>query len=158
MAGPRLNPPSLDALRDIHLPPSPALWPALEWWLAAGILVALGVVWFALRLRRRRRLRAALRDLSRLATAHAQDGDTVALARGLSRLVRGYAVMRFPQARIAGLTGSAWLQFLDAHGGAGAFCNGIGAMLETLPYQARGDLDAASLMALVRRWLEANPQ
>ena len=33
----------------------------------------------------------------------------------------------------------------------------LGAVLESRPYQARGTFDAAALLALVRRWLQANP-
>lgn len=151
---------SLAALRDIRLPPEHVLWLPLQWWLGAGLLAAVAVAALAWHLRRRRRLRAlrlALQELSRLAAAHARDSDAIGLARGLSRLLRGYAVMRFPQADVAGLTGSAWLQFLDTHGGGGDFCNGAGAVLETHPYRPHGDLDAAALVALTRRWLEANP-
>lgn len=156
-----MNPATLDALRDIHLPPSPALWLALEWWqwwLAAGTLALVVVLWAAWRFKRMRALRTALRELSRLAATHALDRDAILLARGLSQLLRRYATARFPQAGIAGLTGSAWLRFLDAHGGNGAFCRGVGATLDTHPYRQHGELDTAALVALVRNWLKANPQ
>lgn len=152
------TPPSLDALRDIHLPPAPVLLPPADWLLLMALLGLAAAVWGVARSMRRRRLRSALRELNRITATYARDADTAALARGLSRLLRGYAMARFPQEAVAGLTGRAWLQFLDAHGGGGAFCHGAGAALETLPYQARGDADTATLIAAVRRWLEANPQ
>ncbi len=154
----RMTAPSLDALRDIHLPPAPLLASVDGWIVAAVLALLVATVWYARRWRRRRTQRAALRALARLAAAHARDADATTLARGLSQLVRRYAMMRFPQAGIEGLTGSAWLRFLDEHGGGGAFCDGVGAALETRPYQACGALDAAALSALVRRWLTANPQ
>jgi hypothetical protein len=155
--------PSLDALRDIHLPPVPVLATVLpEWWLVAALalfaVTFAAAVWYGRRCVRRRTLRAALRELARVATTHAHDADATRLARGLSRLLRRYAMMRFPQARIEGLTGSAWLHFLDAHGGDGAFCDGVGAVLDTRPYQSCGALDEKALIALVRHWLRANPQ
>lgn len=158
--------PSLEALRDIHLPPAPLL-ASVDGWLAACILLALlalfaaaiaAVFWYLRRFLLRRTLRAALRELARLAGAHARNADTTTLARGLARLVRRYAMTRFPQAGIEGLTGTAWLRFLDSHGGAGAFCHGVGAALDARPYQPGGALDQAALIALVRRWLKANPQ
>lgn len=150
---------SLDALRDIHLPPVPVLATVLPlWWLAAAALLLLAAVfWWLRRFARRRPLRAALRELARLAAEHARDADTTRLARGVSRLLRGYAMTRFVQAASAGLTGIAWLEFLDAHGGDGAFCHGVGVTLEARPYQSCGAFDEAALMALVRHWLRANP-
>ena len=151
--------PALDALRDIHLPPLPVLVTVLpSWWLAAAALVLLvAACWLARRWLRLRPLRAALRELAQLASFHARDADTTRLARGVSRLLRRYAMTRFAQPGIAGLTGNAWLVFLDSHGGDGAFCHGVGAALEARPYQSGGALDEAALMALVRRWLQANP-
>ena len=151
--------PALDALRDIHLPPLPVLVTVLpSWWLAAAALVLLvAACWLARRWLRLRPLRAALRELAQLASFHARDADTTRLVRGVSRLLRRYAMTRFAQPGIAGVSGKAWLVFLDAHGGDGAFCHGVGAALEARPYQSGGALDEAALMALVRRWLQANP-
>lgn len=150
---------TLDALRDIHLPPLPGLAVALapEYLALAALLLLAGAVGWGRRWRRRRPLRAALRELAGLADAHARDADNTRLASGLSRLLRRYAVLRFAPAPIAGLSGRAWLDFLDAHGGAGDFAQGVGAVLETRPYQSHGAFDATALMALVRRWLQANP-
>jgi hypothetical protein len=151
--------PALDALRDIHLPPAPLLATALpQWWLAAATLALLaGAGWYLGRFTRRRGLRAALRQLRGLAAAHARDGDATRLASGLSGVLRRYAMLRFPQAGIASLTGIEWLGFLDAHGGGGAFCGGPGAVIDTRPYQPSGAFDGEALIALVRSWLRANP-
>ena len=91
--------PALDALRDIHLPPLPVLVTALPpWWLAAAALVLLVAAgWLARRWLRLRPLRAALRELAQLASFHARDADTTRLARGVSRLLRRYAMTRFVQ-------------------------------------------------------------
>jgi hypothetical protein len=149
--------PSLDALRDIHLPPAPAL-ATVDWWLVtAAVMLLAAVGWAMHHFVRRHHLRMALSELRRLTAAYAHDGDATRLATGLSRLLRRHAMTLFPQADVAGLTGTAWLHFLDTHGGDSAFCDGIGAVLETRPYQSGGAYDEAALIALVRRWLEANP-
>lgn len=149
--------PSLDALRDIHLPPAPAL-ATVDWWLiTAAVMLLAAVGWAMHHFVRRHHLRMALRELRRLTAAYAHDGDATRLATGLSRLLRHYAMMRFPQDGIAGITGPAWLDFLDIHGGGGAFGSGVGTILDSRPYQANGAFDEAALIALVRRWLEANP-
>lgn len=155
-----MTPDALDTLRDIHLPAPPAPWPVPDWLSAAGVLALVLALLYARRLWRRRALRAAVRELNKLATAHARDGEATRLAGGLSRLLRRHAMARFPQAGVAGLTGTAWLHFLDAHGGNGAFCDGAGSALETIPYRANNEMDAAqvaALLTLARSWLEANP-
>lgn len=152
-----MNPQALDALRDIHLPAPPAWWAIPEVWVAAA-LVAAAFAWHARRAARTRLLRRALREVSALTAAHGRDGDTAKLARGLSQLLRRHAAACFPDAGIEGLAGKAWLDFLDAHGGGGAFTHGAGAVLDTLPYQASGETDAAALTGAVRRWLQENPR
>lgn len=149
---------SLDLLRDIHLPPEPILVVLLSSWSVAIVLTTLlvAIVWLARRRLRQKPLRAVMRELKQLSITHGYDGDDTALARGLSQLLRRYAAQRFGQAGIAGLTGRDWLEFLDAHGGGGGFCNGVGAILETRPYQTAGDFDAAALVALVGHWLQEN--
>lgn len=158
-----MNAASLDQLRDIHLPPAPAL-PALlpEAWamwaaVAAALTILAAALWGLRRFVRRRHQRCALRELSSLRAQHAHDGDTTQLARGLSQLVRRHAMRRFPAADVAGLTDVGWLHFLDAHGGDGAFVSGAGAALAWRPYRCDGAVDEAALIDLVRHWLRANP-
>jgi hypothetical protein len=160
-----MKPASLDALRDIRLPPADPLWIAPHWWLTLLVLTLFamfGVIWWVRRLLLTRTQRRALRELAILAAAHARDGDSIQLARALSQLLRKYTIRRFPDSDVAGLTGHAWLDFLDAHGGGGAFRRGAGAVLATHPYQAHttpmGDVDAPALIAAVHGWLKANPQ
>lgn len=155
-----MSTPSLAELRDIHLPPPPfpAAWLEDGWIAGLALIILVTAAGTAWRFLRRRHLRAALRTLSALTAAHAADGDDQRLAAGLSRLLRDYALARFPEAGIAGLTDGDWLAFLDAHGGAGEFSTGGGAALAWLPYRPGGEADAAALIGAVRRWLEANPQ
>ena len=112
MAAPR----TLAELRDIHLPPPPgeATFDPL-WLAAAALLCAAALVAWALRRRRQRVLRQSLRELAAAERACAAGGDTAALARTLSRLLRRHALRR--DARAASLVGEEWLEFLDAHAG-----------------------------------------
>jgi hypothetical protein len=155
MATPR----TLSDLRDIHLPPPPGdAGLDLLWLLAVALLcVAMLVVW-ALRRRRQRVLRQSLRELAAAERACAVDGDTAALARTLSRLLRRHAMRRDPGS--ASLTGGEWLNFLDKHAGAaaGVFADGRGALLADLPYRLAADAaPLAELVQLVKRWLRSNP-
>ncbi len=157
--------PTLDGLRDLHLPPEPGLWPpAPGCWLAVAAL-ALIIAVLARRQVRRRPLRIALREADRIAAGWRHHADPARLAGELARLLRRYAAWRFPQDRVAGLVGPAWLAFLDEHGGNGEFRGGLGALLDSLPYErpTQSDADEAlhhadceALTALVRRWLKAN--
>jgi hypothetical protein len=153
--------PSLADLRDLHLPPTPTLAGVADWQIVAVLLLLLlllaATLWWGRRWLRRRSQRAALRELAGLARAHGRAADPTRLIRGLSGLLRRYAMVRFADVGVAGLSGPAWLQFLDAHGGDGAFVQGVGAVFESRPYQASGAYDEAALLALVRRWLQANP-
>jgi hypothetical protein len=152
-----MNAEALASLRGIHLPPEPLWWQTTECSIAAA-LATVALVWAAYRFVCRRRLRAALTELALLHAAFRVNGDAVRLARGLCGLLRSYAVARFPESGVEGLAGSAWLAFLDAHGGNGQFMHGVGAALESLPYQAHGTVDAEALVALARTWLQGHPQ
>lgn len=152
--------PSIDQLRDIHLPPSPDMWPPTPVVLLIALTVILFTTWTVRRHIRQAPLRRALRELDVVARSHAAAPDPVALARGISRLLRRYACCRFPRENVATLAGTDWLHFLDAHGTHGAFTRGPGAVLDELPYRAPGTsgagLDASALILLARQWLRRN--
>ncbi len=148
-------------LRDIHLPPAPPFWPpAPGWWIVAAVLLALlawggHAAWRQLRLRRQRR---RLMDvLARLESGLGNDGSPEGLTQ-ISMLLRRLALVRFPRAKVAPLTGKAWLRFLDESGGQGRFADGPGRVLGTGPYQRAlpADLDIPGLVALVREWVDRN--
>jgi Domain of unknown function (DUF4381) len=148
-------------LRDIHLPGDAPLWPpAPGWWLLAVVVVAL-LVWgglLALRHyrihRQRTRVMAVLENLEH---GLGRDRTPEALA-AISILLRRLALMRYPRAQVASLSGAAWLAFLDAHGGDGGFRQGPGRVLASGPYQRAvpADLDVAGLSTLVRAWIRKN--
>ncbi len=148
-------------LRDIHLPPAPPFWPpAPGWWIVAAVLLALlawggQAAWRQLRLRRRRQRVMAV--LARLESGLASDRSPASLAQ-ISVLLRRLALMRFPRAKVATLTGNAWLRFLDESGGQGRFADGPGRVLGSGPYQRAlpADLDIVGLVALVREWVDRN--
>ena len=75
----------------------------------------------------------------------------------LSILLRRIALRRYSREQVASLTGSDWLQFLDATGGNGDFEHGIGQVLEVGPYRPQNrELPAGELLALARRWIKQN--
>jgi hypothetical protein len=111
-----MTPGWLSQLAHAHAPPPPGWWPpAPGWWLLAVLLLAAAasaVWWWRDPYRRSRR--AALRELRAI---RAGDGDLVASARAIESLLRRFAMAVFGAARVARLTGNAWLAFVAAQGG-----------------------------------------
>lgn len=148
-------------LRDIHLPGAPAVWPpAPGWWLLAaltlGLLAWAGVVgWHYYRLRRERR--HVLGELTRITARLSQQRSPTDLA-NLSALLRRLALLRFSRTQVAGLTGDAWLHFLDVSGTTTGFSAGPGRLLVTGPYQRElpDDVDVQGLALLIRQWVHLN--
>ncbi len=149
-----MNPPL--ELRDIHLPADPAFWPpAPGWWLAGGLILALVVLVIARGLkawRRHRRRRRALAQLQALATL----GPGPELAARVSELLKRVALGSFTRREVAGISGRAWLTFLDRTGGDGRFAEGPGRALAEGPYLASAEFDAAALLELAKDWVRRN--
>lgn len=160
-----MNADPLAQLRDWHLPEPIQWWPpAPGWWIFAAVLLTV-LLWLAgVRWRRHRRrgaaARSALSELAALRAAVRADGDTRAFVAALSRLLRRFALARFPREQVAGLTGDAWLAFLDATGGGDAFRHGQGRALADLVYGATRNGDPPpnpdALAALAETWIRAN--
>jgi hypothetical protein len=151
--------PALD-LRDIHAAAAPSIWPpAPGWWLLAVLLLVVLLVfarWLARRLRQRRYKRHVLNDLEQLSVCYSEDSVTDFIT-AQSTLMRRIALSRYTRERVASLTGSDWLRFLDATGGGGEFEQGVGRVLEEGPYRPHSnDVRAEELLALTRRWVMHN--
>jgi len=155
-----MNPEDLP-LRDLHLPAPPGWWPpAPGWWLLMAIAAGL-LAWFAWRalnawLAARPR-RVALARLRRGEGEYAASGDVARLAKTLSELVRRAMLAYVPRGEVAGLTGEAWLGFLDRGLDKPLFTQGPGRELEALPYRPpaqQASADVGGLVRAVRRRLE----
>ncbi len=157
--------PDISKLRDIH-PPAPVSWwpPAPGWWvLLALMLAAVLAAWYWQRRRRRSSAyEAALRELDALQRQLEDGARSREVVAELSMLMRRYALACHPRQRVAGLTGEAWLRFLEAGGGEGTFLRGPGRQLCRAPYAAEDPPEAAELLGLARRWVvrgvEGQPQ
>lgn len=150
----------LAGLRGYHLPAPPSWWPpAPGWWVLAGLVVLLIALlgWWALRrYRRRAAARQARDELVDLQTRLEQQGDRAAFVRGLSKLLRRYAMVVFSRRRVAALAGEQWLAFLDDHGGGERFRNGPGRQLIEAPYRRDSEIDPDTLVQLVGDWVSRN--
>lgn len=152
------DPASLDNLRDIVVPADiPWLPPAIGWRLVGAALLATLVagLWRAwLRWRANAYRREALRELAVVEDAARAGASPAETAAALSALMKRAALAAFPRERVADLTGSDWLAFLDGTGGATKFSAGPG---KDLPILALGGQAASAnldgLFAAARRWL-----
>ncbi len=155
---PSMNPSLAPAdlpLRDIHLPTEIGYWPlAPGWWLLLGLVFSFCLgVFLLMRFRRRRYLRKVA--LSQLDSLQNLGGSELAAA--LSRLLRQAAISHFPPHEVAGLSGEAWLEFLDRPLPGQPFTAGVGRTLCSAPYQPVAEIQVPELLDLCRNWLQKLP-
>ncbi len=153
----------LAQLADIHLPEPVGLWPpAPGWWVLAFALLALA--WYGIRqYRQYRRLHKvcqhALAELerceSRLAAAPADALDAAKLRylNEVNSVIRRVALVHYPQASIASLDGSAWVDFIREKGESSGMTDQIAAALSYGRFQKRCDVDVDALGRFGRQWV-----
>ncbi len=145
-------------LRDVHLPDAIGIWPlAPGWW---GVIVVLSLILlFGLRcLLRSYRAgagrRLALRQLNRLHTDYKRHGNAVAYGAEVSKLLRRAMLAYASRPEVAGLTGQAWLDWLDRDLALPQFSGEAGRGLLELPYRDAdsdvADIDVDRLYEAVR--------
>lgn len=149
-------------LKDIQPPAEPA------WWLIAPAqMLAIGLIatlitcaWLVVRYKRANRLiLLAEHDLKRVESAFENSSDTRQLAIDLSKWLKQVSIMAFPERQAQGLTGTAWLQFLDDTLGEtlgdNRFSAGTGKLFGDMIYSENPDPDSAHLIELCQHWLIA---
>ncbi len=148
-------------LRGLHLPDAVGWWPLAPGWWLLGALLAVGCgLLFRSLLRHRAHAaarRKALRQLEESRSAYAYHGNPVTLGAEISELLRRTMLAYAPRAEVAGLTGEAWLEWLDRDLDQPLFREGAGRSLLDLPYRnpesAAQDADIEAMLAAVRERL-----
>ena len=149
-------------LRDLHLPEPAGWWPlAPGWWVVIALLLA-AAAYLAWRWYRAWKHNAprrhALRELARVEAAYLADRDAVMLGKQLSELLRRSMLAYAPRDEVAGLTGKAWLEWLDNGLSVPYFHTEGGKSLLTLPYRDPAgdfsDVDVGALVSAVRMRLQ----
>jgi hypothetical protein len=150
-------PPTELPLKDLHLP-DPINWfpPAIGWWLVivlTPVLIALSY-WLYRRLTRKTALKSAKILLTTIKNSRMDNAQKLA---ELSALLRRVAISVAPRAQTAGLTGQAWLAFLDSSLIGSPFTKGAGQCLASAPYRpsAPSELEISQLISLCEDWLKA---
>jgi hypothetical protein len=120
---------------------------------AAGLLVR---AWLRRRAHSAAR-RKALRQLEESRSAYAHHGNPIALGAEVSELLRRTMLAYAPRSEVAGLTGDAWLAWLDRDLDQPQFREGPGRSVLELPYRnpetLSGEVDVDGMLAAVRQRL-----
>lgn len=152
-------------LRDLHLPGEVDWWPlAPGWWFLIAVAVAFAgwAAWRGIRhWRYNAARRHALKLLDRYESEYLEHRDVVRLGKQVSELLRRGMLAYAPRAEVAGLTGEAWLEWLDRDLAVPYFHTDGGRSLLTLPYRnpasAGENVDIGALLAAARMRL-STPQ
>ncbi len=141
------DPASLDNLRDITVPPPVSWWPlAPGWWvIMAVILVA--TVSFGYRAWRRWKANAYRRD----ALAELDQATEVA---SMVEILKRTALVAYPRAEVAALTGSPWCAWLEKTGRE-RMSDGVRAALTKGVFARSSELESSSpeVSAFVSAWI-----
>lgn len=145
-------------LRDIHLPEAISWWPpALGWWLLA-VLLPVGI-YLIYRLVKRIIRKTAVKTAKKLLLHIKQDKqlDNKQKLNELSMLIRRVAISTSARDECAGLTGQAWLEYLDRSVKGTPFTQGVGRQLTDAPYRQNMPTahEIGELAALCETWLKA---
>ncbi|MFT7414177.1 MAG: hypothetical protein ACI9FO_000835 [Methylophagaceae bacterium] len=148
-------------LRDIHLPEAISWWPpALGWWILLVLipLVIFGVWYLYKRLTRNTVVKSAKHLL--ITIKDDQSSDDLQKIQQLSTWLRRVTMSGTPEQHNAGLTGKAWLVYLDNGVEGSPFSDGIGQCLADVQFRQSvpDDLDINALITLCEMWLRGQKQ
>ena len=147
---------------EISLPANPSWMPQTWGWLLVGIFVALITMRYLWRCWQgwlsRAYLRQAKAELVAISSGlAAQQAHSL---RQLPELLKRVALCEHSRVVVAGLSGQAWLQFLDRPFGEPRFSKGPGHVLLSLAYADQSTIDSLSeqdlneLLSLCQAWLD----
>lgn len=151
-----MNPVPNLPLRDIHLPSAIAWWPpAPGWWIlpAFSLVFLIAVFLLVRRLSRPTLKKQAFRQLRTIENLFQQSENATQCISDLSAFLRRVVLCRSKHA--AGITGTAWLHFLEQSLDAPEFSQGCGRILLKGPYQEAVDGEEVhQVIQLCHKWVD----
>ena len=141
-------------LKDLHLPDPVGWWPLAPGWWFVLLVSVIAIAWGIGHVYRRWRFNAprryALDELARIEADYREHRDPVLLGKQLSELLRRGMLAYASREEVAGLTGDAWLEWLDRGMPVPYFHTEGGKHLLDLPYRdPGGDLSGIDVDAMV---------
>ncbi len=148
-------------LKDIHLPEEPGIWPlAPGWWcvLLLTLLIAAVLIYLVRKYRQGAAKREALIQLQQIEIQYQKDEDSRRYYSDISKLLRRAAIHTYSREACAGLSGDAWLQFLQSHSTNGGFVDGVGRELVEVQFKPKciEPADTKAIYQLTEQWLRRN--
>lgn len=148
----------ISKLNPIHEPDPISWWPpAPGWWLLTILLPLL--TWLVYRLYKRITRNTAIKAAKKLLVQIKQDNqrDNRQKLQDLSQLLRRTALSTANRNECAGLTGAAWLTYLDRNLQGAPFSQGVGKLLAEAPYRHSQPSanEITQLVNLCENWLNA---
>ena len=140
-----------------HLVDPIGWWPlAFGWWvlIVLAFVIVGALIWWLVRKipRRPTEFNVALRELEHLQAKY--PANSTVLLRELSVLLRRLAISHYGRAKVSGLTGSAWVEFLDESVGKPLFKERFEQLLTEQPYRPEAQVETAALAAAIREWIK----
>lgn len=148
----------LQNLRDIHMPEPVGFWPLAPGWYVLAVILLLLLLYVGYVIYRRhqrgRAKREALSLLLEYERQYAAGSETGVISAQISELLRRVALVYYPRARVAGLSGLPWIAFLNETSSKINF-NEISGLILDLPYQNKSsDVDLKPLFSSAKAWVK----
>ena len=146
------------ALRDIHLPEAVSAWPpAIGWWLLPLVLILVVYLLFVLYRRLTRRTAVKQAQCELLEIRRNPPKTAIQALQQYSVLLRRVALSACSDPGVAGLSGVAWLNYLDQSIPGQLFTLGPGRFLGDAHFRSTvaDDLDILKLSQLCEQWIKA---
>lgn len=147
----------LAALKDIHLPEPPGIWPLAPGWYISLIVVLIGLGLIIHVLKKRYRLnqpkKEALRLLHQVREDFKKDPNSQIACATIGELLKRVALSYYPRKEVASLHGQEWIAFLNKTGKKIDF-NPEASLLLEVPFQPPQTLDITPLFHKAEKWIQ----
>lgn len=151
--------PALQQLKDIHLPGAVSTLPTAPGWIILYLLAIGSVTYSIYKLlqsrQRKKTIKFALGKLRKLQALESAHSNEINIAAEISTLIRRTALYYYPREKVAGLSGSEWLAFLNQSGNTTHFTEVTGQLLIDAAYRKNSTFDVTPLFGLTEAWLLA---
>lgn len=155
----------LAQLADIHLPVAVSPWPPAPGWWVLALLLLVGIVLlvrkYARHIKHLKITRYALAELERCYQDYSNaDGSELEQLKlryinAFNTVIRRVALVHYPQANVASLAGTDWVDFIREKGDSSLMTEEIAEALRFGRFQTKCDVDVNALQQLGEDWINS---